>query len=71
MSQIVFSIDFLADTDADTWLAYDDFIFARSFVLRVEVVEGCHISSHVIASFTSCQTLHVEFHFSTKAPIAQ
>jgi hypothetical protein len=60
MSQIVFSTVLLADTNAKTWLAYDDFIFAGSFVLRAEVVDGCHIVSHVIVSFINCQqTLHV------------
>ena len=51
----MFSTAFLADSNAETWLAYDDFIFAGSFVLRVEVVDGCHIISHVIVSFTNCQ----------------
>jgi hypothetical protein len=54
MSQIVFSTAFLADTNAETWLAYDDFIFAGSFVLRIEV-DGCHIISHVIVSLTNGQ----------------
>jgi hypothetical protein len=55
MSQIVFNTTFLPDTDSQTWLAYDDSIFARAFVLRVEVVDPCHINSHVIASFTNGQ----------------
>ena len=58
MSPIVFSTAFLVDTNAETWLAYDDFIFAGSFVLRVEVVGGCHIISHIIVSFTNRQQDH-------------